>query len=96
MNSVLRSADAAIEDRALWYGAPADNLRRIGTVWGVLLEKYVGRCAAGGKGTVPPRLVATMLAAVKLVRDIQANGRDNAVDAAGYAALMEIRNETGD
>lgn len=83
-------------DRALRYGAPADNFRRIGKVWGVLLEKYVGQCGVDGRGNVPPRLVATMLAAVKLVRDIQVNGRDNAVDAAGYAALMETMNERGD
>lgn len=67
--------------RAEHYGPPVENLRRIGTVWAVLLDL---------PEPVPPRTVAVMMAALKLVREGGPKAkRDNLVDACGYLLIAE-------
>ena len=63
------------------YGPAVKNHRDIGTVWGVLLDL---------PKPIPPRTVAVMMAALKLVREGgPRRKRDNLVDACGYLLIAE-------
>lgn len=61
------------------YDHPADNFRRLGIVWGVLLDR----------APIEPERVALMMAAHKLVRQSHKHGRDNLVDLVGYIRCVE-------
>lgn len=67
--------------RADQYGQPAENMARIGAVWGALL----------GQAPIPGRTVAVMMAALKLARECGPESkRDNLVDACGYLLIAEV------
>lgn len=77
--SVLDEArDLVNGDRQDYYGAPEDNLGAIARLWSVLLDR-----------DVTAEDVARCMIALKLARDCTRPKRDNAVDAAGYAELLE-------
>ena len=61
------------------YGDPSENLRRIGIVWGSLLNI----------DAIPPRKVAVMLAGMKVVRAAHRTNRDDLVDGIGYLYLAD-------
>jgi len=66
-------------DRNAVYGDALHDFRRIGEVWGALLDLPL---------PIAPHTVAAMLAGMKLVRSqITPEHRDNWVDGAAYAAL---------
>jgi hypothetical protein len=73
------AARMAYEDRHDDYGDAADNLGRIGVVWGELL----------GWGEIDPDMVALMLAAMKLVRASSRLNRDDLVDGVAYLMLAD-------
>lgn len=73
------AARMAYEDRQADYGDAAENLGRIGAVWGELL----------GWGEIDPDMVALMLAAMKLVRASSRLNRDDLVDATAYLMLAD-------
>lgn len=77
---VLADAGALLDgDRNATYGDALHDFRRIGEVWGALLDMQY---------PLPPHTVAAMLAGMKLVRSqISPEHRDNWVDGAAYAAL---------
>ena len=81
MSSVAEEAAELIDGaRQDFYGDPVTNHRRIGIVWGALLDRE----------PIPPRTVAVMLAAMKLVREAGPLAkRDNLVDACGYLLIAE-------
>jgi hypothetical protein len=61
------------------YGPPEANLRRIGIVWGTLLDVE----------PIPPRTVAVMLAGLKVVRASHRDNRDDLIDGIGYLLLAD-------
>jgi Domain of unknown function (DUF6378) len=71
--------------RSEHYGPPVKNHRDIGVVWAVLLDL---------PEPIPPRTVAVMMAALKLVREGgPRRKRDNLVDAVGYLLIAEMCDE---
>ena len=61
------------------YGDPTETARRIGMAWASIL---------GMGDPIPPYLVHSMMAALKLVRgSIDPDHEDSWVDAAAYSAL---------
>lgn len=75
---ILSTASAIVTgDRQAQYGAPEDNFARIAAMWSTYLETDVS-----------PVQVAWMLVLLKVAcAGSGAPHLDNAVDAAGYAAL---------
>jgi hypothetical protein len=61
------------------YGTPERNLSRIGIIWGTLL----------GIDPLPPRQVAVLLTAMKLVRASGRENRDDLLDGIGYLILAD-------
>ena len=81
-----RSGDVLEEGRRLVYteregsyGPPEATLRRIGRVWGALLELP----------DIPPEKVAELMVGLKMARQVHSHKRDNLVDAAGYLELAD-------
>jgi hypothetical protein len=71
--------------RASHYGPPVKNHRDIGIVWAVLLDL---------EKPIPPRTVAVMMAALKMVREGGPKAkRDNLVDACGYLLIAEMASD---
>jgi hypothetical protein len=88
---LMEAAKLITGDRNKTYGSPTQNFQDISDVWNVLLRAKLGE---GQK--ITPGEVASMMAAVKLVRMIAQPKRDNWVDLAGYAACgLEADVHTG-
>lgn len=77
--TVLQEAARLVDkEREMSYGAPAKNFRQIAELWSTILgckinERQVGHC----------------LIALKISRDMNSASRDNLVDIAGYARVLE-------
>lgn len=84
-SDVLTEAHGLIRgDRLRFYGPPTENFERIAGMW----SAYLGVDVSAND-------VCCMMIALKIAR-IRSGGayhRDSAVDAAGYAALLEVLNE---
>jgi hypothetical protein len=77
--TLYTAADLVAGDRAQSHGHYPTEARRIGQMWGAILDL---------PEPVPPRTVAAMMVALKLARATA--GRQNPddwVDACGYSAL---------
>lgn len=84
--SILSEAESLVSgDRQRDYAPPRENLGRIATLWSVLLDHEV-----------TPEDVARCMIAVKLARDCATAKRDNAVDIAGYAQVLDMVREARD
>lgn len=85
--SVLAEAERLVNGpRQADYGHPFDDFSRTGRIWGALL----GDWRDGSDDAVPPELVGLMMVGLKLSREVNKPGRDNLVDAAGYAGTVEL------
>lgn len=60
------------------YGHPAVNMVRIARLWSAILEI-----------NITPKQVGLMFVASKIAREMNAHSKDNLVDIAGYAAVIE-------
>lgn len=89
-STIATDAHAAVYgDREAEYGHPRGDLTRQAIMWTALLQ---GKLADGEH--VEPSDVARCMIATKLSRDVHTHKRDNRVDVAGYAILLD-RLETG-
>lgn len=83
--TILEEAESLVGgDRLKFYGPPAVNFKRIAGMWSAYLGIEVNELD-----------VCCMMIALKVAR-IRTGGsyhRDSAVDAAGYARLLEILND---
>ena len=74
----LESVQQTIDQRGAEYGTPAENLKRISTLWsmhvGFELSEYD---------------VAIMMVMLKLARNANDHKDDNLLDAAAYLALAD-------
>ena len=64
------------------YGHPLTNMHRIAKLWSDIL----GTC-------ITPKQVALCFIASKIARELNAHSRNNLVDIAGYAAVLERLDE---
>lgn len=84
--SILAEAESLVNGkRQRDYAPPRENLGRIASMWSALLGHEV-----------IPEDVARCMIAVKLARDCATAKRDNAVDIAGYAQVLDMVRETSD
>ena len=67
-------------DRGKAYGPPFQDLGRTGRIWGAIL----------GTPDVSPEQVALCMVGVKISREVNAHGRDNLVDMAGYTEVLAV------
>lgn len=74
-------------DRAAAYGDPTTMCQRIADLWRPILETAV--TAKAGALALEPRHVALCLLQLKVAREVNAPKRDNRVDMAGYAAILD-------
>lgn len=80
--SILDTAAELVNgDRQHNYGNPVDNMARIGTIWGAILDM---------DEPIPPATVALMLAGMKLARAAVGMHQDSLVDAAGYLHIADL------
>jgi hypothetical protein len=78
--TVLDAAQQAVHgDRQKDYGHPLDNFTRIAQMWSAILG-----------APVSAEQVGLCMAALKLARQCHRPKRDNLVDAAGYAATVQM------
>ena len=83
MDAFLEQVDDIINgERKDQYGKAEDNFEAIGEVWTVLLRNHL----SPGE-MITPRMVALLLAAMKVVRESNSPKMDNWYDLAGYATL---------
>lgn len=83
--SILTEADGLVSGaRREAYGHPFDNFTAIAKMFTVLLEPAFKR------GSVTAEEAAMCMLAVKLCREINAPKRDNRVDMAGYAKVLDL------
>lgn len=88
--TVLEDAQGAIYgDRQASYGNPRPNFTRQAIIWTGLLHDKL----ADGEHLEPDD-VARCMVGTKLARDVHSAKRDNRVDMAGYAAILD-RLESG-
>ena len=81
--SILEEAGKLVDgDRQNTYGHPKDNYRKLAQVWSVVLDRK----------TTPEEVILCHLL-IKIVREAYAPKRDNLVDIAGYARVMEMLGE---
>lgn len=86
MNVVEEALDIIYGDREQTYGHPSKNLERIATQWSIYLyQKY----ELNALFKLSAEDVCWMMADLKKVRQMNADKRDNLVDAIGYIALIE-------
>jgi hypothetical protein len=75
-------------DREGLYGHPSKNLERIATQWSLYMrQKYNQQVLLSAED------VCWMMSVLKMVRQMNADKRDNLVDAIGYIGLIERLNE---
>ena len=76
---ILSEAKLLVEgDRGEAYGHPAKKYELMAKIWSTILEKEI----------TPQQVILCMLG-VKLTREIIRHKRDNLVDLAGYALLLQ-------
>jgi hypothetical protein len=87
--NVIEDANKIIHgDREQTYGHPSKNLERIATQWSLYLrQKYNQQVLLSAED------VCWMMSVLKMVRQMNAEKRDNLVDAIGYIGLIERLNE---
>ena len=79
MDSVLKEAETVINgDRAESYGSPLLSCSRISAIWTGILDTKV-----------TPEQVCLCMIGLKLAREKNKHQRDNLVDIAGYAGVLE-------
>lgn len=72
------------------YGHPRQNMDRTAVIWQAILGHKLGE----GE-TITGEDVARCMIGVKLARDVHTPKRDNRIDIAGYAMILD-RLETGE
>jgi uncharacterized protein DUF6378 len=78
--NILEEANRIVEgDRDHDYGHPFDNLSRVALMWTAILGI-----------PVDPEDVGLCMMAMKISRQVNRPKRDNLVDAAGYAATVQM------
>lgn len=82
--SVLLDAIAIVQGRRDEYGAAEDSFATIGGYWSVALTQIVGRPVV-----LSAEDVARMMILLKVARDTEQPKRDNPVDIAGYAGMLQ-------
>jgi len=83
--TVLQEADRLINGaRAQAYGDAKQNFKDIATGWATILSRR-----NGAEINIKPEDVAAMMMWLKICRNTNKPHRDNAVDIAGYASLMD-------
>jgi len=83
-DTILEEAQSLVQGpRQGDYGHPIDDFTRTGAMWGALL----------GREAVDPHMVALMMVALKLSREVNRRKRDNRVDAAGYLLTADMVDE---
>lgn len=88
---LFEAAELIVGDRNKTYGSPTENFQDTADVWNVILRP---KLKDGEK--ITPGEVASLMIALKLVRQIAQPKRDNWVDIAGYAGCgHEVDVETG-
>lgn len=89
--TLIQAADLITGERNQTYGSPTQNFQDTADVWNVLLRPQL---KDGEK--ITPGQVASMMIALKLVRQIAQPKSDNWIDIAGYAGCgHEVDVETG-
>lgn len=100
--SIAAEADRLVDgDRQAAYGHPLDNFAFIAALWadylaGRGLLKHVALTDDGSQGELAPRESVTaedaalMMILVKIAREAHAPKRDNRVDLAGYAKVLDL------
>lgn len=79
--TICQEADRIVsEDRMNQYGHPADDFKRIATIWGVIL----------GKEDIRPEQVAMCMIGTKLSRMCHDISRDSLTDTCGYAKTISM------
>jgi hypothetical protein len=82
--SILIEAARLVDgDRQADYGHPADDFKRIATIWSTLLENKLNTNLTSSE-------VGAMMIALKLSRTAFKNKRDNWIDIAGYAHCADL------
>jgi len=74
----LNLVQTTIDQRGQAYGTPAENLKRISTLWSMHLEFEINEYD-----------VAIMMVMLKLARNANDHKDDNLLDAAAYLALAD-------
>ena len=74
----LNLVQQTIDQRGRDYGTPAENLKRISTLWSMHLEFEISEYD-----------VAIMMTMLKLARNANDHKDDNLLDAAAYLALAD-------
>ena len=83
--NILEEAESIIYgDREQTYGKPGVNLERIAGQWALYLQQKFG-----AEANLTAEDVCWMMVDLKKCRQMNADKRDNLVDAAGYLALIE-------
>lgn len=83
--NILKEAESIIYgDREQTYGKPGINLERIAGQWALYLQQKFGI-----EVSLTAEDVCWMMVDLKKCRQMNADKRDNLVDAAGYLALIE-------
>ena len=83
--NILKEAESIIYgDREQTYGKPGVNLERIADQWALYLQQKFGV-----EVSLTAEDVCWMMVDLKKCRQMNADKRDNLVDAAGYLALIE-------
>ena len=78
-SACLEAFDLVNGERQVAYGDPVLCQRKIGRMWGAML----------GTEDIEAEMVALMMVAVKLVRETNTHKRDNLIDIAGYAEIVD-------
>lgn len=78
MSTILEEAAEAVDGRSHAYGTPQENWTRTAALWSAVL----------GVPVTAQQAVLCMVA-VKLAREAHAPKRDNRVDIAGYAHVLD-------
>ena len=79
--TILEEAERLVAGDRQWaYDHPKDNCKRIGQIWGVILER----------DPIPPETVGLMMGGLKVARQMFRPTRDNLVDIAGYSKVIDI------
>lgn len=74
----LENVSKTIDQRGEEYGTPAENLKRISTLWSIHLNFEVTEYD-----------VCLMMVLLKLARNVEGHKDDNLLDAAAYLAIAD-------
>lgn len=85
MNILNEAAQVVEGDRNDYYGDPSIKYRMIAKMWSIIFRT-----------DITPRQVVLAQLAVKLVRETLKHKRDNLVDIAGYARVLQLVTDATD